>query len=62
MICPCKNCKQKGCGIFHDQCEAYKVWSDDKVKKNQKRNADYDASYTRHPNKENALRKKMRWK
>lgn len=23
MICPCKDCKKKGCGLYHSQCEDY---------------------------------------
>lgn len=26
MICPCKNCPDKGCGTKHDSCELYKLW------------------------------------
>ena len=27
MACPCKDCPQKGCGSYHDQCEKYQSWS-----------------------------------
>lgn len=23
MICPCKECPNKGCGSYHDKCRAY---------------------------------------
>jgi hypothetical protein len=23
MICPCKDCENKGCGSYHSQCERY---------------------------------------
>ncbi len=23
MICPCKDCENKGCGVYHSQCEKY---------------------------------------
>lgn len=23
MICPCKDCENKGCGIYHSQCKDY---------------------------------------
>lgn len=24
---PCKNCPKRGCGAFHDECEAYKDYT-----------------------------------
>ena len=26
MKCPCKECPDKGCGSYHDQCEKYQEW------------------------------------
>ena len=26
MICPCKDCENKGCGTYHDQCEKYQQY------------------------------------
>lgn len=23
MECPCKDCKKKGCGVYHSQCKEY---------------------------------------
>lgn len=23
MICPCKDCEKKGCGVYHSQCKEY---------------------------------------
>ena len=23
MTCPCKDCENKGCGSFHDECKPY---------------------------------------
>ena len=23
MICPCKDCNKKGCGVYHSQCKPY---------------------------------------
>lgn len=23
MICPCKDCEKKGCGVYHSKCEKY---------------------------------------
>lgn len=23
---PCGTCEKKGCGAYHDKCEAYKAW------------------------------------
>lgn len=35
MICPCKDCPQKGCGSYHDKCESYQLWLADKHEKDQ---------------------------
>lgn len=24
---PCKSCKRRGCGSYHDQCPAYQEWA-----------------------------------
>lgn len=29
-ICPCIKCKQKGCGVYHDQCKSYKKYKEDR--------------------------------
>ena len=26
ILPPCGNCERKGCGAYHDQCEAYQVY------------------------------------
>ena len=26
LIAPCKNCENKGCGIYHDKCEKYQQY------------------------------------
>ena len=26
MICPCKDCEKKGCGVYHDKCEEYQKY------------------------------------
>lgn len=26
---PCGKCERKGCGSFHDECEAYQEWKDE---------------------------------
>ena len=23
MLCPCKDCDKKGCGVYHDECQPY---------------------------------------
>ena len=60
MNCPCKDCKQKGCGIYHDQCEEYRQWSNKRAEENKKKNDRLEAEYTSHPNKMTAIRKRMR--
>lgn len=32
---PCKTCERKGCGSYHDECEAYLKWREE-YKKAQK--------------------------
>lgn len=36
MICPCKDCSNKGCGSYHDKCQAYQdfVAERDKISEN----------------------------
>lgn len=26
MDCPCKECPNRGCGVFHSECEKYLEW------------------------------------
>ena len=40
MICPCKGCAKAGCGSFHDECEPYRSWRQEKDREN---NARYHA-------------------
>lgn len=42
VICPCKNCEKKGCGPYHDQCEAYQKYVQDnrRYKQEQKQKKD----------------------
>ena len=44
MICPCKTCDRKGCGSFHDSCEAYQEWSAWNEEKNRKKAAEKEAN------------------
>ena len=37
MICPCKGCKNTGCGSYHDQCEQYQEYKKEMVKINTER-------------------------
>lgn len=34
---PCKNCKRKGCGAYHDKCPEYKKYRESLKKINEKR-------------------------
>lgn len=39
MICPCKECPDKGCGSYHDQCGKYQEWmSEQRIIKEKKKN------------------------
>ncbi len=40
MVNPCKDCDNKGCGVYHDECEPYQKYLEEKAKVNQKRLAD----------------------
>lgn len=60
--CPCRKCVRKGCGSYHDICIDYQSWVDEKNELIEKLCAERDAKHTNHPTKEQALRKKMRWK
>ena len=40
MVNPCKNCENKGCGTFHDECEPYQNYLQEKEIINKKRVAD----------------------
>ena len=31
MRCPCIECEKRGCGVFHDQCELYKKYTEERV-------------------------------
>lgn len=37
MTCPCIDCERKGCGAYHDKCELYKKYKEDKTKINKLR-------------------------
>lgn len=41
MTCPCINCEKKGCEVYHDKCELYKTYKEDKNKINKKRQEMY---------------------
>lgn len=31
MKSPCVNCERKGCGSYHDQCEPYQAFKDERT-------------------------------
>ena len=35
---PCKDCEKSGCGAYHSQCEAYKMWEEQNKKKREEKN------------------------
>lgn len=41
MICPCKKCSNKGCGVNHDSCEPYIAWRQYRNQQNEKSLAEY---------------------
>lgn len=58
--CPCRKCPDKGCGSYHDICPKYQPWKAENEANNIKRNEEYDAQFTNHPNKMTAVKKSMR--
>ena len=60
MKCPCKDCENKGCGIYHAQCKEYNEWKEQNEAANIKRYEEYDSKFTNHPNKMTAVKKSMR--
>lgn len=42
MICPCKGCEKAGCGEYHDTCERYLAWTDERKAYNNRRHAEDD--------------------
>lgn len=54
MICPCKDCEKKGCGIYHSQCQAYldyAQWRKDINEKERKSKMFYSTSTAERRNK-----------
>jgi hypothetical protein len=37
IINPCKECKSKGCGAYHDKCEPYQEYREMQREKNEKK-------------------------
>lgn len=61
MKCPCKECFHRTL-TCHGFCKGYKEWKAWLDEKNEKKRKEIESTHTHHPNKEKALRKKMRWK
>lgn len=34
MICPCKDCPDRGCGERHDSCEPFRIWKKERDETN----------------------------
>lgn len=45
MICPCKDCENKGCGVYHDQCEEYQKYVEWRKYVNKKEKDELDKIY-----------------
>ena len=43
--CPCINCEKKGCGVYHEECEAYKAFRAEKEKEYEERLKNYRTNY-----------------
>ena len=46
MRCPCIECEKRGCGVFHDQCESYKRYTEERAldRKDIKEKFDYTSN------------------
>lgn len=61
--CPCHVCVAPKRKMYcHSHCDEYAKWAAIEQEKKDKKRAEVEAAHTNHPNKENALRKKMKWK
>ena len=43
--CPCKNCEKKGCGAYHDICEKYQAFREEKEKEYEERLKNHPTNY-----------------
>ena len=43
--CPCKDCPKKGCGAYHEECEAYQAFRAEKLKEYEERLKKYPTNY-----------------
>ena len=43
--CPCKDYEKKGCGAYHEECEAYKAFRAEKLKEYEERLKKYPTNY-----------------
>lgn len=48
MICPCKDCEKKGCGVYHSKCEKYLKWVDWKRSVNEAERKAKKFAYSKH--------------
>lgn len=42
MDCPCRDCREKGCGAAHDSCVFYEIWREKCAAANARRAAEHD--------------------
>lgn len=40
MTCPCQRCERKGCGAYHDECEVYRVYVEERRRERERREAE----------------------
>lgn len=58
---PCKGCERNGCGIYHDQCQAFQEWRKARDELNRKMYLDHDIR-TLFADHERKYREKLRRK
>lgn len=51
MICPCKDCENKGCGVYHSKCEKYLKWVEYKRAANKAQRKSKQFAYSKYAKK-----------
>lgn len=51
MICPCKDCEKKGCGVYHSKCEKYLKYVEWKRAVNEIERKEKQFAYSKHAKK-----------
>lgn len=55
MLCPCKDCEKKGCGVYHDKCEEYQKFAKWRKYVTEKIKEEHEFNY-------NIIKRREKWK